>query len=159
MFGRVTHKEPGTSFRGAQEHGPVAHVWLTLQSAASSYRAATDPDGRYEFSGLPPATYVLKIEPPPGLAPYERDDKTIRIVEGHSCAEKNHTLRFDSRVQGSIRDPASVFYLYVVSAFRRTAEEVRLKPDTTYVSYVREPRTRSALTCRTRIAAPRSALR
>lgn len=107
VFGRVVHNEPGTMFRGGQTHGPIAHVWLTLQSGSATYRAATDADGRYEFSDVPPATYELKIEPPIGLTPYQRDTETLTLAERHSCAERNRTLRFDSRVRGSIRGPTS----------------------------------------------------
>ena len=65
MFGSVTHSEPGTLYRDGVEYGPVAHVWLTLQSDNATYRAATDAKGRYELTGVPPATYELIIEPPP----------------------------------------------------------------------------------------------
>ncbi len=103
VFGSVTHSEPGTMYRDGIEYGPVPYVWLSLTNDTASYRAATDAKGRYAFTPLPPATYDLTIELPQGLSSSERPKQTLTLGDRHSCAERNFTLRFDSRIRGSLR--------------------------------------------------------
>ena len=104
VFGSITHSEPGTPTRDGRQYGPVSNVRLTLRSDTATYQAATDAKGRYELTGVPPATYQLIVEPPPEFAPYDRPNQTIDLGDSHSCAEKNFVLHFDGRVRGSIRN-------------------------------------------------------
>jgi hypothetical protein len=103
VFGSVTQREPGTIYRDGTEYGPVGYVWLTLKNDTATYRALTDSKGRYELTGVPLATYDLTIEPPDGLTPGDRLTHTLTLGDRRSCAERNFTLRFDSRIRGSLR--------------------------------------------------------
>lgn len=104
VFGSITHAEPGTPTRDGRQYGQVAKVRLTLRSDTATYQTATDTKGRYELTGVPPATYQLTVEPPPEFVSYDRPNQTIDLGDRHSCAEKNFVLHFDGRVRGSIRN-------------------------------------------------------
>jgi len=103
VFGSITHREPGTPTSDGRHYGPVANVRLTLRNDTASYQAATDATGRYELTGVPPASYQLTIEPPPELVSYGRATQTIDLGDSHSCAEENFVLHFDGHIVGSIR--------------------------------------------------------
>jgi hypothetical protein len=104
VFGTITHREPGTIRRDGQEYGPVGQVRLMLRNEKATLYAQTDAHGRYEFTGMPPDTYQLTIEPPLEFASDQPVKHTIDLADSHSCAEKNFTVRFDGRVRGFVRN-------------------------------------------------------
>jgi protocatechuate 3,4-dioxygenase beta subunit len=62
LRGRVTDEETGAAISGAR----VLIVTVNGSSIrANPYSRITGSDGAFEFSGMPPASYVLEVPPPP----------------------------------------------------------------------------------------------
>ena len=103
VFGTITHSEFNLVRRDMQRYGPLGDVRLTLRNGSTTYQASSNAQGRYEFTGIPPASYDLAVELPTGFASVQRVKQPVDVAGNRSCAEANFVLRFDGRVRGSIR--------------------------------------------------------
>jgi protocatechuate 3,4-dioxygenase beta subunit len=82
---------------------PLAGVTLLLDRAGSSRPAVTGDDGTFEFEGLEPGKYSVRIAIPDGYysSGFPRD---LELRDTRACAEVDAVLLFDGRVAGRVVD-------------------------------------------------------
>ena len=69
-----------------------------LRGPAAARDGETDSQGRYDFGGVPPATYELQLIPP-AVFDAERLSRTVEVRDPRACAAADFNLAYN----GSIR--------------------------------------------------------
>lgn len=72
-----------------------------MLSGTGLKRSMLARDGKFEFNGVPPATYGLHVEPPPGFVDSGRT-QTIEIPDPRACARENFIMSRAGRISGHV---------------------------------------------------------
>ncbi len=106
VFGAVLQEPVGGGYADLVESKPLSGV--TVRAAGADGRESsttTGPDGAYAFPVLPPGSYVIRAEAPPGLALLAREEKADVREDGSGCAVDQST-KPDGRIAGVVVDTA-----------------------------------------------------
>jgi len=98
---RFRPDEPDDSRLGDEGRRPLMGVSITLNSGGREVRAATDANGLYSFSAVPPGKYEIDAE----LAGYRLDWVPDDIeLKAKGCVQADLLMRVDRRVEGAVHN-------------------------------------------------------
>jgi hypothetical protein len=86
---------PGVGFHKVR---PFSGMRVTIASKAADFYAFTNTDGVYEVYGLPPGTYTVKIDMPPGL----KLQFPVITGPGHGLLPRETTVSLDNETAVSV---------------------------------------------------------
>jgi hypothetical protein len=101
IFGMSYQQQLNGSLEGLEKTKGVQGLTVTAKSDGGEYEyeTVTSTDGSYEFRNLPPATYVITAEPPPGH--YIEMAHTWDAGRGNVC-RADFRVSYDGRITGVV---------------------------------------------------------
>ena len=89
------------------EGTPVAAATVGASNKAGGWNELTDAEGRFEFDGLPPGTFIVAALKPgfrPAIVPDDRSFARVTIGSGQDTADLDLTLVRNGLISGTITD-------------------------------------------------------
>jgi 5-hydroxyisourate hydrolase-like protein (transthyretin family) len=81
---------------------PAKDVKIVLNGPGKQFERKTDAEGKYSVSGLPPGTYKITVDPPPGLSIYKPEVEVTVVDRG--CREAFFEVEPDTQLTGKVVD-------------------------------------------------------
>jgi hypothetical protein len=102
IFGAVRYRRDANSFTGT--HTPIPGYEIQLSNGRQTWKASSDKDGRYEFTGMLAGTYAISLTPASGEHAY--GPSGVALADPRGCAAADFYVVPDGRISVRLLDPA-----------------------------------------------------
>lgn len=102
IFGRIHESKPYRQGQAHETPRTIPGVQLTIAGPSGTFEAKTDEEGKYNFEGLLPGEYLLKMKPPAGLS-LGRTEQKLKVV-AKACTIYNTSFTKQTSVSGRVLD-------------------------------------------------------
>ena len=114
IFGSVRHEEPDFVAHGTRDRGPIAGLAIRLQGRGLNREVSTASDGAFDFDGLLPGEYTLRLGAPERMlleprlfGVYSRPAPgsfTVSLRYARGCMPISFTVRERGGIRGVLLD-------------------------------------------------------